>query len=143
MQKVNRKDVISKARTWLEVPWVHQGRTRHGVDCAGLIILVGHSLGLVDYDTTNYQRRTHGQDFLQHFRMNMSEKPLKEARPGDIILFRDSAYPCHSAVLGERNESMTIIHAHAPRRKVVEELLNQGDWLTRRVACFEFIGLED
>jgi cell wall-associated NlpC family hydrolase len=33
--------IVSAARSWLGVPWRHQGRTRQGVDCAGLVVLVG------------------------------------------------------------------------------------------------------
>jgi hypothetical protein len=60
--------IIAAARSWLGVPWGHQGRTRQGVDCAGLVVLVGRGLGLADYDTTAYGRRLEGQGFVQHFR---------------------------------------------------------------------------
>ena len=141
----NRDEVIAEARRWLDVPWKHQGRTRGGIDCAGLVILVGKTLGVVDYDTTNYQRRTHGHDFLNHFRKNMKEKPVINAIPGDVLLFRDKQFPCHSTIVGLTNDgsALTIIHAHALRRKVIEERLDQGDWMNLRVACFEYIGLED
>lgn len=33
-------DIASEARRWLGVPYVHQGRTRFGVDCVGFIICV-------------------------------------------------------------------------------------------------------
>jgi len=139
----NRDGVVNEAKKWIDVPWRHQGRNKLGIDCAGLVILVGKSLGLVDYDTTNYQRRTHGQDFINHFRKNMKEKPIIDALPGDILLFRDKQYPCHCAIVGEIRDMLTIIHANALRKKVIEERLNQGDWLGRRMACFKYIGLDD
>ena len=43
--------IIAAARAWLGVPWRHQGRTRQGVDCAGLVVLVGREFGLAAYDT--------------------------------------------------------------------------------------------
>ena len=52
--------IIAAARSWLGVPWRHQGRTRQGVHCAGLVVLVGRELGLADYDTHAYGRRTRG-----------------------------------------------------------------------------------
>lgn len=143
MQKL-RANVIKQARSYLGVPWRHQGRSRTlGMDCAGLVILVAHDLGLSAYDTIDYQRRTQGQSFLRHFKTNLIGKPISEALPGDIMLFRDSQYPCHSTLLGERNGKMTIIHAHALRRKVVEETMEQGDWMNKRVACFSYPDLED
>lgn len=143
MASVSRNDVIAEARTWLGVPWAHQGRTKQGVDCAGLVIMVARNLGLSAYDTTNYQRRTNGRGFLTHFRENMIDKPVADARPGDVLLFRDKQFPCHSTIVAQRNSLLTIVHAHALRRMVIEEPLGQGDWMERRVACFGYQGLED
>jgi len=139
----NRDDIIELARSYLGVRWLHQGRGRNGIDCAGLVIVVGNELKLIDYDTADYQRRTSGHAFLHHFQMNMKRIPLPEARPGDVMLFRDAQFPCHSVILGWKDQEMTMIHAHAPHRKVVEEALADGDWIARRVAAFKFEGLDD
>ncbi len=139
----SRADIVIEARKWLNVPWRHQGRTRNGgIDCAGLIIIVGNSLKLIDYDTASYQRRTHGTEFLNHFKMNMAQKNPKNALPGDVLLFRDSQFPCHSTIVASIGEAQTIIHAHALRKKVVEERIDQGNWLARRVACFSYVGVQ-
>jgi len=134
---------VEEARAWLGTPWRHQGRTKHGIDCAGLVILVGKNLGLINYDTTDYQRRTHSTQFLKHFKAHLTQKPVMDAAPGDVLLFRDSAFPCHSTIVSEKDGELTIIHAHALRRMVVEEWLGSGDWLSRRVACFAYPKLED
>jgi len=139
----NRDDIVAEARKWIDVPWRHQGRTRLGIDCAGLVILVGNSLDLINYDTTNYQRKTHGQDFLNHFRMNMDEKSITEVLPGDVMLFRDRQYPCHAAIVGGTPNALTIIHAYARVRKVIEERLNTEEWLQRRIICFKYRGLKN
>lgn len=138
-----RDEIVAAARVWLETPWMHQGRSSLGIDCAGLVIVVGNELGLLNYDTTSYQRRTQGRSFLDHFNANMRKKPIPEAMIGDVLLFRDAAFPCHSTIVADRQGARTIIHAHAQRRKVVEERIGQGDWLDRLVACFEFIGVEE
>lgn len=144
IQMPSRDDIVAEAREWLGVRWQHQGRTRlHGIDCAGLVILVGNSLGLTDFDSTNYQRRTTGTKFMEPFKANMRWKPIPDAQPGDVLLFMTKLYPCHSAIVGERGGAMTIIHAHALRRKVIEERIDQGDWTKRWVACFEYIGVEE
>jgi hypothetical protein len=59
------------------------------------------------------------------------------------MLFRDKQFPCHATILGEKKGRLTIIHAHALKRQVVEEELEQGDWMQRRVACFSFPDVED
>lgn len=114
-----------------------------GIDCAGLVVKVGEELGLMAYDTTDYQRRVQGPGFLRHFRACMIEKAVGDAKPGDVMLFRDRQFPCHSTILGEKKGRLTIIHAHALHRKVVEEELEQGDWMQRRVACFSFPDVEE
>ena len=122
--------------------WLHQGRGRNGIDCAGLVIVVGNELGLIEYDTFDYQRRTTGPDFMRHFRTNLESRPLREAEPGDVMLFRDKQFPCHSVILGEQRGGLTLIHAFASRRCVVEERLDQGDWLSRRTHCFKYPGVD-
>ncbi len=140
---VTRSKIVDEARTWLGVKWVHQGRTRLGIDCAGLIVLVAKALDLSDYDSVAYHRTAVSTNFLNHFAPNMDSKPILDALPGDVLLFRDSAFPCHSAIVGTLHGGPSIIHAHALRRMVVEERLDQGDWLDRRVACFAFRGVGD
>ena len=46
---VPREAIVAEARTWLGVPWRHQGwRRTTGCDCVGLVRGVGHALGLID-----------------------------------------------------------------------------------------------
>ena len=33
-------EVVREARTWVGVPFRHQGRSRSGVDCGGIIVVV-------------------------------------------------------------------------------------------------------
>ncbi len=42
-----RGEVQTLARTWIGVPWRHQGRNRSGIDCGGLVVKVGQELGLL------------------------------------------------------------------------------------------------
>lgn len=139
-----REQIVEKTRSFIGVPWKHQGRNRLGIDCVGLVIIVGNEMGLIDYTSNNYQRHGQGTTFLREFRAGMMvEKKLDEAKPGDVLLFRDKQYPCHSAIVGEKKGRLTIIHAHALHRKVLEEELEQGDWLIRRVACFSYPNVEE
>lgn len=40
-------DVTKEFRSWVGVPWIHQGRNRHGIDCAGLIVCALGNLKLL------------------------------------------------------------------------------------------------
>ncbi len=129
--------IVAAARCWLGVPWRHQGRTRQGVDCAGLVVLVGRGLGLADYDTSAYGRRPEGQGFVQHFRAAMDGIPLLGAEPGDVLVFADAAYPCHCGFLTGKHGVPHLLHAHALRRKVLEEPY-AGEWLLKVKLAFRF-----
>lgn len=134
---VTSAEVIAEARAWLGVPWRHQGRTRAGVDCVGLLVVVARALRLSDYDHTAYGRRAEGQGFVTHFRASMESVALAEARPGDVLVFAERAYPCHCGFLSERRGAAHLLHAHALRRKVIEEAY-AGEWPARVKFAFRF-----
>ena len=138
--RVEAEQIVAAARLWLGVPWRHQGRTRQGVDCAGLVVLVGRALGLSDYDTSAYGRRPAGQGFVQHFRACMDPAPLLEAAVGDILVFADAAYTCHCGFLTTKHEEPHLLHAHALRRKVIEEPY-AGEWPAKVKLAFRYRGL--
>lgn len=51
-----RNRVVEVARGYIGTPWLHQGRSRLGLDCVGLLVVVARELGLpVSY------RPTHGR----------------------------------------------------------------------------------
>jgi cell wall-associated NlpC family hydrolase len=129
--------IVAAARTWLGVPWRHQGRTRAGIDCVGLVVMVAKQLGLSDYDSTAYSRRPQGQGFVEHFRAHLDVIPIPNARIGDILVFADHAYPCHCGVLTERLKTPHLLHAHALRRKVIEEPY-AGEWPLKVKFAFRF-----
>ena len=134
---VDPSAIVTAARTWLGVPWRHQGRSRLGVDCAGLVVLVGRGLSLADYDTQAYGRRPEGQGFVEHFRAAMAGITLPEAGPGDVLVFADAAYPCHCGFLTVKHEVPHLLHAHALRRKVLEEPY-AGEWPLKVKFAFRF-----
>lgn len=129
--------IVAEARTWLGVPWRHQGRSRAGVDCAGLVVLVARTLELADHDSTAYGRRAQGQGFVEHFRGHMEGIAVTQARPGDVLVFADQAYPCHCGFLTERLGRPHLLHAHATRRQVIEEPY-AGEWPAKIKFAFRF-----
>lgn len=137
IQMPSREEIVSEARSWLGVKWRHQGRKRSGVDCCGLVIVVARDLGLTCYDTNRYSRRTTGDEFVHHFvDAGMTKIPMARAQPGDVILTADRLFPCHCGIIGSNEDGLTIIHAYANKRMVVEEPLRQ--WLPLANAMFSF-----
>jgi cell wall-associated NlpC family hydrolase len=134
-----RAQVVSEARGWLGVPFRHQGRTRAGLDCVGLLVVVGRALGLPAYDVTGYTRRAQGMGFIEHFRANLEEVAPGSARFGDVLVFVETVYPCHTGIMSERHGVPHLIHAHAPRRLVLEEPF-AGEWRDKLRFAFRFPG---
>ena len=137
---MERETIIAEARSWLETPWRHQGRTKRGIDCAGLIIRTGNDLKLLNYDVKAYPRHTSRDAFIRHFQANMKEKHVSQRKPGDVLLFKDGIYACHCGIIATKEGRETVIHAYINRGKTVEEPLI-GDFLKKMTHCFEFAGL--
>ena len=98
------------------------------------------------YDTTDYQRRTVGHQFMAHFKKDLIQMPAGDYRPGSIVLMRDRQFPCHAGILAEKTVSgervITMIHAYARDRKVVEEPYTK-DWVEKTLAVFVYKGTND
>lgn len=138
---VTRAEIVSEARTWLEVPWRHQGRDITGVDCVGLVVMVCRALGISDYDSTSYGRSPDARQFLGHFTAGGATRinPL-EAGDGDLMVFHQSGFPCHCGILSTRFGERYVIHSHMGRRKVVEEHVRPESPV---VACYRLPGVDD
>ena len=131
---MERDTIINEARKWLGVRWKHQGRSKSGVDCAGLVIRVAYDLGISTYDTTGYSRSPTNINFLHKFNeAGAIPKPINDRTVADIAVFEQYGYPCHCGILTENG----LIHAYLPRKKVVEE----GIGKMKLIATFGFPGV--
>lgn len=140
---VFRTDIVAEARSWLGVPWRHQGRTRQGVDCAGLPILVAQALELSSYNPMDYPRRPDGT-FVLHFRKELDFVKPADVQDGDVLVFAESGHPCHCGIRVTLYGQPAIVHAHAKRRQVIEESLeNAKSVIGKPIFCFSYRGLED
>ncbi len=137
---VTRAQVVDEARSWLGTPFKHQGRTRAGIDCVGLCVMVARGLDLSNYDITAYENTTHQRGFLQHFDANAWQLQLTETQPGDMVVFTDPVHPCHVGILSERFGVPYVIHAVA-RLRVVCETPYAGNWERCAVAAYAYPGL--
>ncbi|MDF2367502.1 hypothetical protein [Sneathiella sp.] len=120
---VERREIITEARRWIGTPWRHQGRSRSGVDCVGLVVLVARALGLEPEDVAGYARRRDGRALLRHLHNQLQSQSLTNWKIGYIGVFKESAFPIHVGFLSARDGVPTVIHAHARRRQVIEEAL--------------------
>ena len=77
---------IAAARTYIGVPWQHQGRSRFGIDCVGLLVCAARDLGIPVEDIRAYQREPGAHDLARMLRRHCVSVPVADMRPGDIVL---------------------------------------------------------
>jgi cell wall-associated NlpC family hydrolase len=140
MLTISRDEVVAEARKWIGTRWVHQGRSEQGIDCAGLLIMVGNALGLPAEDLQGYRRSPDGKTFQQHIIKQTTFEP--QPRPGSLGMFREARFPTHTGIFAERDGQLTLIHAYMPYGRVLEEPFIH-EWPTQLVAVRNFIGVID
>ena len=140
---VSREAVVAEARSWAGVRWVHQGRSRTGIDCIGLVVVVRRELGIGDYDIPSYPRTPDGS-FLSHFfNAGGTRVEILKAQPADLLLFKEARSPCHVGIITQRHgELLHMAHAHASRHKVLEELVI-GEFQQKWVCAIQMPGVDD
>lgn len=124
---ITQEAVVLTARSWVGVPFRHQGRSRDGVDCVGLPIVIGAALGVfppsvLATDMTNYGRLPTGEiiERLREYRCAQLEAP----RPAALIVIAWQRLAAHIAVC----TGPTMIHAYESVGRVVEHGY-RGRWL--------------
>ena len=110
-----------------------------GVDCVGLLVLTARDLGYPVTDVPSYPRLPEGERLrtvLEAQLVRVNRLPLA----GDIGLFHERRYPFHVCVFAERYGQLSMIHAFAKRRKVVEEVYAH-DWPAKLMAVYALPGI--
>ena len=128
--------IITAARAWLDTPFQHQGRLRGvGCDCIGLVVGVAADLGIVTPDRAGYSRHPGG---VLQAALDAALIAAPGLAAGRVVLLRWGDEPTHVGILALHPAGcLSLIHAFAPSRKVVEHILSD-DWLARVVCCYEF-----
>lgn len=130
------------ARAWLGTPWHHQGALKDvGCDCAGLVMGVAREAGLADVSVSGYPRLPRGHELEGYCDAHMVRVPRQALQVGDVAAFRYGGDPQHLAIIGEQSGRLSMIHAHAPSRKVIETILAEP-WLSRLALVYRVPGLE-
>lgn len=104
---ISRHAILAEARAWLGTPYQHQASAKGaGCDCLGLVRGVWRALcGPEPEDapayTPDWAERRGRETLLNAALRHLVKVPLKEAAPGDVLLFRmDARSPIkHCAIL--------------------------------------------
>lgn len=130
-----RERIIELSRECLGAPFVHQGRSLKGMDCAGVLVHVLRGLGLPHLDDKGYPRRPFDGMLEKILMAEPSLKQIKksELEAGDLIVCRIKTAPQHLGIcIGD-----TVIHAYQPTGRVVEQRL--ANWMPHITHVFRII----
>lgn len=135
-----RQQIVDEARKWNLTPWKDKGRGPTGIDCVGLPLMVARALKLIDesFNPGNYPQFPDGTFLLKFNAAGAREKPLAEARVGDILIIAQSNRPFHCGIITIKHSVPHIIHANARARKVIEEPITHIQ--EPIVGCYAFPG---
>jgi NlpC/P60 family putative phage cell wall peptidase len=128
--------IITEANKWVGTRWHHQGRSRAGVDCIGLLVCVARGLGLPVMDETDYSHQPDGHRLQAALDNHMLRIAAPE--PGAVLLMKFTTNPQHVAIMADKSE---IIHAYGHARRVVRHQLD-ATWAGRVVCCYRFPGVQ-
>jgi cell wall-associated NlpC family hydrolase len=120
-------DIVEIARSWLGTPVKHQGRVKHhGVDCAGLVIMVGIEARVLTLTDDQIKRlcryRKVGRATKITDALTFHATKVDDPRPGDIAhMTWGSASAYHLGIISEYAGAATVVHANRMYGSVVEE----------------------
>lgn len=133
------------ARGWVGTRFAHQGRRKAsardagGVDCLGLLIGVAEECGVKfagrsarQLDQTDYG---HFPDEMRLLRALSTHLTACDIQADAVALMRIEGRAQHLGILGEHAGQLSLIHAYAPARKVVEHGVDEG-WKNKIIQCF-------
>lgn len=118
-------EIARAARGYCGVPWRHSGRGPGGLDCVGLVLAALRDAGAPVEDVARYPKGERGDSLAaalgaRGFRRVL---PLAAVAEGDVLTFSDGRYAAHLGIRSTWRGVPAVIHAHALRRRVLEEPL--------------------
>lgn len=143
-----RQQIVNEANAWVGTPYAHFQQCKGaGVDCIQLTIGVGKAVGFfenleVPYYTEQWHLHKKEEVLLNNVLMSgCTEKPIKDALPGDFFLFRfNEESPCSHAGIYVMNND--VVHALKKYGRVLRHQFNHK-WKSLWVAyCFNYPGVE-
>jgi cell wall-associated NlpC family hydrolase len=128
--------IVNEARKWIGVRWVHQGRSREGIDCAGLAIEVLKITHGSSFDKSDYPRIASDESMAQLCDGMLERIDRSQMSPGDVAVFQFGPQR-HMAILGDYFAGgLSLIHAYALAPRKVVEVRFDEKWMSRLLGAW-------
>jgi cell wall-associated NlpC family hydrolase len=122
--------IVNAARQYLGVRFRHRGRSRVGLDCAGLTVLAYRDCGVEIQDFRLYGPEPHRDGLTTHataaFGAPVLSAPVRasDLLDGDVVVMRFRVEPHHLAIVAEATyggaRALNLIHADGDSGRVLE-----------------------
>jgi cell wall-associated NlpC family hydrolase len=125
--------IVTAARSYLGVPFRHQGQTRAGMDCAGLVLAVARDCAVDHPDGLAYAMLPDLRlldDLLPRFCSRIAEP-----EPGAVLRFKVAGRAQHLGICGDHASGLSVIHANMTVGRVCEHRLDDK-WRRRLVSVW-------
>jgi cell wall-associated NlpC family hydrolase len=116
--------LVTAARRYLGVRFVHRGRLLHKLDCVGLVWRSYLDCGVELEDFRLYGREPDINRWQAAMVANLGPAVRPPLQPGDVVALRTLRNPHHLAIVCDHPEGLGLIHASGEHGRVVEHRLD-------------------
>ena len=143
---MKRSEIVAVARSYIDVPWIHQGRSKEfGVDCIGVLICAARELGIQCEDFTEYRYGTKNWPLLYKMLRETGLTLVQRADMdlGQVIFFEGYNGNVHAGFVADGGAPFSAIHGYEVVQppRVVENVLDPR-WMKIR-SLWELPGVSD
>lgn len=101
------RSMAACARMLLGIPFLHRGRSRRGLDCAGVVWLSRKMAYGIDDDDRGYPRRPTSRMLMEKMLRHGVRVAVSAIRPDDVVVLRFASFATHLGVL----TTSSVIHS--------------------------------
>ena len=141
---ITRQYIVDFARSYKGVPYRHQGRSVAGLDCAGILVLLGEEIGFYSekIESRRYSRNPASFKLKQEMDKHLIPISKQDIQVGDVLLLKITTDPQHIGIVtGYSAQSFGMIHCYDTVGRVVEHRLNRL-WFERIIQSYSIPGVK-
>jgi cell wall-associated NlpC family hydrolase len=136
-EKFTPENFVAACRSYIGTPFLHQGRSRKGLDCLGLVVCACADAGLIIPDPANYDRDPKANLLAHYFNKYCNPVLPRDLRPGDMVLMKQANRPRpHVGIIADKYKPHSMLHA--PFKLAVCEV--QFDPMPHVWRCYRYRG---